>query len=156
MAHQAPLSMGFSRKGYWSGVPFPSPGLTGIYMDHFYISDMKLLSLSTPCSFYFCCGRHFWFSNSDGLSHPTSRPFSQTPWLLFHPKSSCSLSFSRPYPLPSFYFISSSLSPSIFISLLHMDEELLELKVPFWKMSFTWNIWPYRMVLCGYVVRKIL
>jgi len=25
-AHQAPLSMGFSRQGYWSGSPFPSPG----------------------------------------------------------------------------------------------------------------------------------
>ena len=25
-AHQAPLSMGFSRQGYWSGLPFPSPG----------------------------------------------------------------------------------------------------------------------------------
>ena len=25
-AHQAPLSMGFSRQEYWSGVPFPSPG----------------------------------------------------------------------------------------------------------------------------------
>ena len=24
--HQAPLSMGFSRQEYWSGVPFPSPG----------------------------------------------------------------------------------------------------------------------------------
>ena len=24
---QAPLSMGFSRQGYWSGLPFPSPGL---------------------------------------------------------------------------------------------------------------------------------
>ena len=23
--HQAPLSMGFSRQGYWSGSPFPSP-----------------------------------------------------------------------------------------------------------------------------------
>ena len=23
---QAPLSMGFSRQGYWSGLPFPSPG----------------------------------------------------------------------------------------------------------------------------------
>ena len=27
-AHQAPLSMGFSRQGYWSGVPLPSPELT--------------------------------------------------------------------------------------------------------------------------------
>ena len=26
VARQAPLSMGFSRKGYWSRLPFPSPG----------------------------------------------------------------------------------------------------------------------------------
>ena len=26
VAHQAPLSMGFSKQGYWSGLPFPSPG----------------------------------------------------------------------------------------------------------------------------------
>ena len=26
VAHQASLSMGFSRKEYWSGLPFPSPG----------------------------------------------------------------------------------------------------------------------------------
>ena len=25
-AHQAPVSMGFSRREYWSGLPFPSPG----------------------------------------------------------------------------------------------------------------------------------
>ena len=25
-AHQAPLSMGFSRQEYWNGLPFPSPG----------------------------------------------------------------------------------------------------------------------------------
>ena len=24
-AHQAPLSLGFSRQGHWSGLPFPSP-----------------------------------------------------------------------------------------------------------------------------------
>ena len=27
-AHQAPLSMGFSRQEYWSGVPLPSPKLS--------------------------------------------------------------------------------------------------------------------------------
>ena len=27
VAHQAPLSMGFSRQDYWSGLPFPSPGI---------------------------------------------------------------------------------------------------------------------------------
>ena len=26
VVHQAPLSMGFSRQEYWSGLPFPSPG----------------------------------------------------------------------------------------------------------------------------------
>ena len=26
MAHQAPLSMGFPRQEYWSGLPFPSSG----------------------------------------------------------------------------------------------------------------------------------
>ena len=26
MDYQAPLSMGFSRQEYWSGLPFPSPG----------------------------------------------------------------------------------------------------------------------------------
>ena len=26
IAHQAPLSMGFSRQEYWNGLPFPSPG----------------------------------------------------------------------------------------------------------------------------------
>ena len=28
LAHQNPLSMGFSRQQYWSGLPFPSPGDT--------------------------------------------------------------------------------------------------------------------------------
>ena len=26
VAYQSPLSMGFSRQEYWSGLPFPSPG----------------------------------------------------------------------------------------------------------------------------------
>ena len=26
IAYQAPLSMGFPRQEYWSGLPFPSPG----------------------------------------------------------------------------------------------------------------------------------
>ena len=29
VAHQTPLSMGFSRQGYWSGLPFPTPGTGG-------------------------------------------------------------------------------------------------------------------------------
>ena len=26
IAHQSPLSMGFPSQGYWSGLPFPTPG----------------------------------------------------------------------------------------------------------------------------------
>ena len=26
VAHETPLSMGFSREEYWNGLPFPSPG----------------------------------------------------------------------------------------------------------------------------------
>ena len=26
VAHRVPLFIGFSRRGYWSGLPFPSPG----------------------------------------------------------------------------------------------------------------------------------
>ena len=29
VARQAPLSMGFSRHEYWSGLPFPTPGIPG-------------------------------------------------------------------------------------------------------------------------------
>ena len=29
VARQAPLSMGFSRQEYWSGLPFPSPAFLG-------------------------------------------------------------------------------------------------------------------------------
>ena len=27
IAHQTPLSMGFSRQEHWNGLPFPSPGI---------------------------------------------------------------------------------------------------------------------------------
>ena len=41
VAHQAPLSMGFSRQEYWSGVPLPSLG----YLPN---SGMELRSLASP------------------------------------------------------------------------------------------------------------
>ena len=35
VAHQAPLSMGFSRQEYWSGLPFPPPGdLLNAWTEH--------------------------------------------------------------------------------------------------------------------------
>ena len=39
-AHQAPLSTGFFRQEYWSGLPFPSP-LRDMYLYHF-LSDTEL------------------------------------------------------------------------------------------------------------------
>jgi len=33
VAHQAPLSMGFSRQEYWSGVPLPSPQWTWVWVN---------------------------------------------------------------------------------------------------------------------------
>ena len=41
VAHQAPLSTGFSRQEYWSGLPFPSPG-------DLPASGMKPASLKSP------------------------------------------------------------------------------------------------------------
>ena len=41
VAHQAPLSMGFLRQEYWSGLPFPSPG-------NFPDSGTELRSLESP------------------------------------------------------------------------------------------------------------
>ena len=43
VAHQAPLSMGFSRQEYWNGLPFPSPG----DLPH---PGMEALSLLSPAS----------------------------------------------------------------------------------------------------------
>ena len=42
--HQAPLSMGFPRREYWSGLPFPSPGN---------LSDVGI----KPTSLNICIGR---------------------------------------------------------------------------------------------------
>ena len=35
IAHQAPLSMGFPRQEYWSGLPSPSPGASFTQHDYF-------------------------------------------------------------------------------------------------------------------------
>ena len=43
ITHQAPLSMGFSRQEYWSGLPFPPPG------------DLPDSRVESPISFYVSC-----------------------------------------------------------------------------------------------------
>ena len=53
VAYQAPLSMGFSRQEYWSGLPFPSPQnrfLLAIYLDSL-VCIFQPQSLSLPLPF---------------------------------------------------------------------------------------------------------
>ena len=40
-AHQAPLSLGFSRQEHWSGVPLPSPSFTMFLLNS--LSMLKML-----------------------------------------------------------------------------------------------------------------
>ena len=44
LAHQAPLSMGFSRQKYWRGLPFadldPLKGSSFMYLSHFYFPNL--------------------------------------------------------------------------------------------------------------------
>ena len=43
VAHHAPLSMGFSRQEYWSGLPFPSPGdLPNLGIEHTFLTSPAL------------------------------------------------------------------------------------------------------------------
>ena len=48
VAYQAPLSMGFSRQEYWSGLPFPSPG----HLPDPGTKPMSLASLTLPGGFF--------------------------------------------------------------------------------------------------------
>ena len=47
-AHQAPLSMGFPRQEYWSGLPFPSPG----NLPHPGIEPVSLMSPALAGGFF--------------------------------------------------------------------------------------------------------
>ena len=57
VAHQAPLSMGFPRQQYWSGLPFPPPGESSQPMDgtghllrllHWQVGSLPLASPGKP------------------------------------------------------------------------------------------------------------
>ena len=47
VTHQAPLSMGFSRQEYWTGLPFPSLG----HLPHSEIEPMSLMSPALASGF---------------------------------------------------------------------------------------------------------
>ena len=57
VAHQAPLSMGFSRQEYWSGLLFPSPVESSWPRDRTQVSRIA--------------GRHFnlWATREEGIIH---------------------------------------------------------------------------------------
>ena len=92
MAHQAPLSMGFPRQEYWSGLPFPSSGdlpnagiellslalqlnyftseASGKFLNILYCycnSDFKIIHLCIYLSYLFQCIFH-WFLHSKEMS----------------------------------------------------------------------------------------
>jgi len=60
-AYQAPPSMGFSRKDYWSGVPLPSPkqrlGATNL---NFRNQNPGIISLSIKCCLAVRPNRTYW------------------------------------------------------------------------------------------------
>ena len=47
-AHQAPLSMDFSKQEYWSGLPFPSPSFPVFKMRLIGLDDMRHLPVLSP------------------------------------------------------------------------------------------------------------
>ena len=76
IACQAPLSMGFSREEYWSGLPFPTPG--------------DLPNLGTELTFPTLAGRFF-------ITEPPGKV--KVAWLcpiLCDPRTIQSMEFSRP------------------------------------------------------------
>ena len=63
VAHQAPLSMGFSRQEYWNGLPCPPPGdLPNL--------GIKLMSFMSPA----LAGRFFTTSTTWGAHQGTCHP----------------------------------------------------------------------------------
>ena len=51
VAHQAPLSVGFPRQGYWSGLPLPSPGESSHPRDRTHVFCVSCLG---RCILYHC------------------------------------------------------------------------------------------------------
>ena len=43
VAHQSPLSVESSRQEYWSGLPFPTPGLTSLPRDQTHVSSVSCI-----------------------------------------------------------------------------------------------------------------
>ena len=70
IAHQAPLSMGFSRQEYWSGLPFPPPGnCPGI---HLQTGNLYSLINISPFPLLWISACKFKLLKSDNIKNSTS------------------------------------------------------------------------------------
>ena len=90
VAHQAPLSMGFPRQGYWSGLPFPSPGN---------IPDpgIEPISLASPRwqtdSLPLCHWEAVFYCITSGISHLFTSLSGPSRWLSFYTPSQMQRNF---------------------------------------------------------------
>ena len=88
VAYLVPLSMGFSRQEYWSGLPFPSPGESSQNKDQTRVSSIGTLPLNHQGSqslWYFLlrwnrpgcrwCKAKFGFGDRPGEAGPTQYGF---------------------------------------------------------------------------------
>ena len=88
VAHQAPLSLGFSRQEYWSGLPCPSPGdlpnpLTWVSC----IASRFFIVLATMEALYWICGREQFVPFSHFLNSSISREDRQMDRLTLVPQA---------------------------------------------------------------------
>ena len=139
VAHQAPLSMEFSRQEYWSGLPFPSPYEFNSYINAFKMLQVKVDYILHNNSFFLRIRVQFssvQFSHSvvsdslwsHGLQHtglpspsPTPRAYSNSCPLSWWGHPTISSSVSHPLLLP----------PSIFPSIrVFSNESVLRIRWP--------------------------
>ena len=93
VACQAPLSMGFSRQEYWSGLPFPPPG----HLPDPGVEPTSYVSLALAGGFFTTkspgespggvhCAIYFWLAPSSGqreMNGPFSHQGSLESWVTF-------------------------------------------------------------------------
>ena len=118
-AHQAPLSMGFSRQKYWSGVPLPSPIL--------HTSHLSNVSVTSVCNRVF---KYFNTRFTVILTHPTSVVICGEFNILmdlapYHPLSP-SLGFLVLFPFSTFVLLPTSLTQTLDIVIM---KPILQLSV---------------------------
>ena len=91
VAHQSPLSMGFSRQEYWSGLPFPSPGdlpdpgiepVSPALQGNSLLSEPLIAPFATILPFHSGLLFHFFFSSLD-FRTSRSEPYQSPNTLIF-------------------------------------------------------------------------